>query len=141
MSKHVYNSAGYDETTAIAAEFAKELKGGELILLEGDLGAGKTAFCSGMFSGLDCEGSCSSPTFSIVNIYEGRLRFAHLDLYRITERELEQTGIYELLDGGAVVAVEWASNAPVLLDEADYTVDINTTGEQTREIIITDIKR
>ncbi len=141
MSCRVYNSAGYDETTAIAAEFAKGLKGGELILLEGDLGAGKTAFCSGIFNGLGCEGSCSSPTFSIVNIYEGRIRFAHLDLYRITERELEQTGIYELLDGGATAAVEWASNAPVLLEEADYTVNIRASGEQTREITITDLKR
>ncbi len=121
-------SNSHDETIAIAKEFAVTLKGGELILFEGDLGAGKTAFCSGIFEALDCDGHCTSPTFAIVNIYEGRLRFAHFDLYRITEAELEQTGIFELLDDGAVVAAEWASNAPSLFQEPHIMINIVSDG-------------
>ncbi len=126
----------FDETKKFAADFACELKGGDLMLLEGDLGAGKTAFCNGLFEGFDCEGHCSSPTFSIVNLYSGRQAFAHMDLYRITEAELMQTGIYELLDDGAVVAVEWASNAPSLMQDATVTVNINIVDENRREIVI-----
>ncbi len=133
---YTINSNGFNNTKQIAFDLAKSLKGGELILLEGDLGAGKTAFCSGMFEALGCDGHCSSPTFSIVNIYGGNPALAHMDLYRITEKELEQTGIFELLNEGAVVAVEWASNAPSLTEEADIIIDIKITGENSREITI-----
>ncbi len=133
----IYYTNSYEETKCVADEFSKGLCGGELILLEGDLGAGKTAFCNGIFEGLGCEGSCSSPTFSIVNVYDGRLTFAHMDLYRITEKEMEDTGIYDFLDDGAVVAVEWASNAPILAGDADFTVEIKAIDEHQREITIT----
>ncbi len=113
-----------ENTVEIAKKFATGLCGGELILLEGDLSAGKTAFCEGIFEGLDCTGYCTSPTFSIVNVYDGRLKFAHFDLYRLKSSELEQTGIFELLDGGAVVAVEWPSNAPELYLAPHISVEL-----------------
>ncbi len=133
---YTIKTGGISETKKIAAELAKTLKGGELILLEGDLGAGKTAFCSGIFEALGCNGHCSSPTFSIVNIYDSNPTFAHMDLYRINEKELEQTGIFDLLYDGAVVAVEWASNAPSLIKDADIIVNIKIIDENSREITI-----
>ncbi len=128
--RRVYKSFSYQETLDIAKGFAKGLVGGEIILLEGELGAGKTAFCTGIFEGLGCEGYCSSPTFAILNIYEGRHRLAHLDLYRLNDVDLDELGFYDLLDEGAVLAVEWSARAPELYIEPHILITIKAEKEK-----------
>ncbi len=95
---------------------AGTLRGGELILFTGGLGAGKTAFCQGLAQGLGCTDPVSSPTFSIVNYYRGPIPLAHFDLYRVSSlADLETSGFYDYLDAGAVVAAEWSENVASLL--------------------------
>ena len=95
------------ETEAAGEQFGRELKQGDLILLEGDLGAGKTTFVRGVARGAGSSAHVASPTFQLVRVYQGLLQIAHVDLYRLEDgAELADLGLEELLDQGAVV-VEW----------------------------------
>lgn len=97
-----------DDTRALAAGLAGLAKPGDLIVLAGDLGTGKTAFAQGFAKGLGIEEPVTSPAFILVRTYEGRLPMVHLDVYRLdTMQELVDLGIAELLDDGAVTLVEW----------------------------------
>lgn len=105
MLDAVTNSAA--ETEAAGEQFGRELKQGDLILLEGDLGAGKTTFVRGVARGAGSSAHVASPTFQLVRVYPGLLQIAHVDLYRLEDgAELADLGLEELLDQGAVV-VEW----------------------------------
>ncbi len=95
------------ETEAAGERFGKRLRAGDLVLLTGELGAGKTTFVRGVARGTGSTAPVASPTFQLVRIYAGRVQLAHVDLYRIeTLSELADLGLDELLDAGAVV-VEW----------------------------------
>lgn len=95
------------ETEAAGENFGRGLRQGDLLLLEGDLGAGKTTFVRGVARGAGSPAHVASPTFQLVRIYQGALQLAHIDLYRIEgDAELRDLGLEELLDQGAVV-VEW----------------------------------
>lgn len=95
------------QTEAAGEELARGLSAGHLILLEGELGAGKTTFVRGLARGLGVSDGVQSPTFQLVRIYQGRLQLAHVDLYRLEgSGELGELGLGDLLDEG-VVAVEW----------------------------------
>lgn len=95
------------ETEAAGERFGKRLRAGDLVLLTGELGAGKTTFVRGVARGTGSTVPVASPTFQLVRIYAGRVQLAHVDLYRIeTLSELADLGLDELLDAGAVV-VEW----------------------------------
>ena len=101
------------ETAAIARTLAGTLRPGDVVLLVGELGAGKTVFVRGLAEGLGIAGSeVSSPTFTLVQEYrQGRLRLVHADLYRLTDpREIDDLGLEETADG--VLAVEWADRLP-----------------------------
>jgi len=96
-----------DETEAAGDELGRRLRTGDLVLLRGELGAGKTTFVRGIAGGCGSEAPVASPTFQLVRIYPGRLQLAHIDLYRLEKAdELRDLGLDELLDTGAVV-VEW----------------------------------
>ena len=96
-----------EETEAAGEEMGRRLRQGDLVLLKGELGAGKTTFVRGMARGAGSLAAVASPTFQLVRIYQGRLQLAHVDLYRLEGRDgLSDIGLEELLDGGAVV-VEW----------------------------------
>jgi tRNA threonylcarbamoyladenosine biosynthesis protein TsaE len=96
-----------EETEAAAAGLAPRLARGDLVLLIGELGAGKTTFVRGLARGMGLEADVMSPTFQLVRVYPGALPLAHVDLYRLAEAsELEDLGLDELLEEG-VVAVEW----------------------------------
>jgi tRNA threonylcarbamoyladenosine biosynthesis protein TsaE len=98
-----------EETTAAGERFALRLNAGDVVLLHGDLGAGKTAFVRGLATGLGAPpGDVSSPTFTLVQEYRGRLTLYHVDLYRLQPVEVGDLGLDELSEGNAVVAVEWA---------------------------------
>ena len=96
-----------EETEAAGEELGRRLQKGDLVLLRGELGAGKTTFVRGVARGIGSAAPVASPTFQLVRIYPGRLQLAHVDLYRLEDGdELRDLGLDELLDGGAVV-VEW----------------------------------
>jgi tRNA threonylcarbamoyladenosine biosynthesis protein TsaE len=95
------------ETAAVGRRLARSLRRGDTVLLEGPLGAGKTAFARGLAEGLGCDpDDVSSPTFTIVQEYRGRTPLQHVDLYRLTPAESDDLGLDELLEGN-VVAIEW----------------------------------
>jgi tRNA threonylcarbamoyladenosine biosynthesis protein TsaE len=98
-----------DATRALAAALAELTQGGDLIVLAGDLGAGKTAFAQGFGQGLGIDDQITSPTFTLARQYEGRLRLHHLDVYRFdATAEIHDVGLAELLDDpDAVTVIEW----------------------------------
>ncbi len=135
----IRESNSVEETEAIAAELSRGFIGGEVVALQGDLGAGKTQFARGLVRGLGGEPrSVSSPTFVLLNIYDtGRLTVFHLDAYRITGSEdFNAIGFTELLEQGAVVAVEWPQRVDDLLPKSRITVRITTIDENRRSISI-----
>jgi tRNA threonylcarbamoyladenosine biosynthesis protein TsaE len=96
-----------EETEAAGEELGRRLRQGDLVLLRGELGAGKTTFVRGIARGCGSAAPVASPTFQLVRIYPGRVQLAHVDLYRLDKGdELRDLGLEELLDAGAVV-VEW----------------------------------
>ena len=117
------------ETIDFAAKFAKSIKSPTIILLEGDLGAGKTHFVKGFSKGMKCKAAVTSPTFTIMNLYEGgRMPIYHFDMYRLNgSQEAEILGFEEYFDKGelrGVTLVEWACNVPELTQNYDYKVTI-----------------
>lgn len=121
----VFESRSVEDTYAFAAETAARLGGGEIILLGGGLGAGKTTFTKGLALALGVKREVVSPTFTLVREYEGeRLKLYHFDLYRITcEEELEELGLDEYFAHDAVTVIEW--NKPgVKLPGKIFRIDI-----------------
>jgi tRNA threonylcarbamoyladenosine biosynthesis protein TsaE len=102
-----YHSASEEETMALGRALGERLQADSVILLDGPLGAGKTAFVRGVAEGLGASpADVSSPTFTIVQRYDGRVPLQHVDLYRLTPKEVDDLALDDLLEG-AVVAVEW----------------------------------
>ena len=126
------------ETEAAGAALAAELKPGSVIAFTGDLGAGKTAFTRGLARGLGVEERVTSPTFTIVNEYEGgRLPLFHFDMYRLgSSDELFDIGWEDYLARGGVCAVEWSETIADALEEDAIRVDIRR-GEHDDQRIIT----
>ncbi len=125
------------ETEQFAENFAKTLKAGAVVAFEGDLGAGKTAFVRGLAKGLNCSDSVSSPTFAIVNEYDGSLPLFHFDMYRIeTLGELYSVGFFEYLERGGVCAIEWSENIYSALPDESVFVAIEKIDENTRKITV-----
>ena len=102
------------ETSAVASGFARSLPAGAVVLLSGDLGAGKTAFVRGLAEGLGIDpGLVSSPTFTLIQEYRGgRLALHHVDLYRLRSIEVDDLGLEELTLEGGVTAIEWPDRLP-----------------------------
>ena len=127
-----------EETRALGRTLAQALQGGAVVAFTGDLGAGKTAFVSGMADGLGIEERVTSPTFTIVNEYEGgRLPLFHFDMYRLgSADELFHIGWEDYLARNGVCAVEWSENVDEALDGDTIRVDISR-GEDDNTRIIT----
>jgi tRNA threonylcarbamoyladenosine biosynthesis protein TsaE len=97
-----------DETRRLGEEVAALARPGDVVVLAGDLGAGKTAFVQGFGRGLGVTARITSPTFTLVHVYEGRLPVHHLDVYRLEQlSEALDLGLPEILDAGGVVLIEW----------------------------------
>lgn len=129
---------GGEETEALGARLAKRLKGGERIILEGDLGAGKTTFTKGLAKGLGIKETVLSPTFVIAKSYEGeKLTLNHLDMYRLEdETETETLGVEEMLaDEKAATVIEW--NKLTDLKGRIINVKIEYIGDGDRKITVT----
>jgi tRNA threonylcarbamoyladenosine biosynthesis protein TsaE len=132
---HTSNSEA--DTRAIAAALSPSLLPGAVVLLSGDLGAGKTAFVRGLASGLGVDpDEVTSPTFTLVHEYRGgRLPLIHVDLYRLDRAELDEIGIDSDLAAAGVTAVEWSARLARPIPGA-VTVHIADRGGDTREIRI-----
>ena len=125
------------DTYAFAKRVADRLKGGEVILLSGDLGAGKTTFTKGLALALGVKETVTSPTFTYVKEYEGRLPLFHFDMYRLKDSdELFEIGWEDYLERGGVCAVEWSENVKEAFLPGTIYVDIAKTGETERVITI-----
>ena len=134
-----YISRNESETEKIGESLAARLQAGTVLAYRGGLGAGKTAFTRGLAKGLGCEGRVTSPTFTIVNEYEGRLPLFHFDMYRLgDEDELFDIGWEDYLNRGGVCAVEWSERVAGALPRETVTVTISRSpkNEDCRKIII-----
>lgn len=121
------------ETARLGCEVASLLTPGAVVLLTGELGAGKTAFVRGLAEGLGVPADeVSSPTFALVHEYRGRMPLFHVDLYRVSAVEAEDLGLDELGQQG-VVAVEWAAKLARAPDDA-IEVHIEDLGGATRRV-------
>ena len=129
-----------DEETLLAGEeFSRTLKEGDVVALNGDLGAGKTVFVKGIAKGLHIEDIVTSPTFTILREYKGLLPLYHFDVYRISDPdEMFDIGFSEYLDGSGVSVIEWAEKVEELLPKRRIDVLIKKIGNNKREIIIHD---
>ena len=116
-----------EDTERAGADFAQTLRPGDVVTLDGDLGAGKTAFARGVLRGLGYTGRVTSPTFAIANEYRAPGgAVVHFDLYRILgEEALFELGFEEYLDGSRIVLIEWSENAADILPETYKTVHIS----------------
>jgi tRNA threonylcarbamoyladenosine biosynthesis protein TsaE len=120
-----------EETEAAAARLAAHFRRGDLLLLEGPLGAGKTTFVRGLARGLGSQAQVMSPTFQLVRVYAGPLQLAHADLYRLEHGAgIAELGLDQLLDEGAVV-VEWGDRLRGL---AAPRVTLEPIGESRRRL-------
>ena len=128
-------------TEAAGERLGASLAAGDVVLLYGDLGAGKTAFVRGLARGIGADPTdVSSPTFTIVQEYAGRLTLYHVDLYRLEEKEVDDLGLEELVLGDGVVAIEWAERWRGRPDDV-IAVRIDDVGDEARRITVTPAER
>ena len=132
-----YTTAGEEQTEALGFRLGQLIQPGAVIAYTGDLGAGKTAFTRGLARGLGIPDRVTSPTFTIVNEYEGgRLPLFHFDMYRLgSSDELFDIGWEDYLARGGVCAVEWSENVDDALDDDAIRVDIRRGAQDDQRVI------
>lgn len=134
MKKVLSNSV--EETLKIARNFAKTVKPGDVICLEGDLGAGKTHFVKGFVEAFELAGNVvTSPTFTIINEYDGSLPIYHFDCYRLKNiEEALEIGVEEYLYGTGICLIEWPEKISIIIPSHSKRIIINTLSPDKREI-------
>jgi tRNA threonylcarbamoyladenosine biosynthesis protein TsaE len=133
----LYRTASEEETIALGERIAHQLPVKAVVLLIGDLGAGKTTLAKGIVTGLGAAApeEVSSPTFTLIHEYGGEGRVYHVDLYRLDElREVETLGLEDLFEREAVVLIEWGERFPQILPSRRTEIRLRVTGEAEREI-------
>jgi len=127
-----------EETIELAKKVAGKLNNHDVIFYVGGLGMGKTAFTQGLCDGLGIKADVTSPTFAIVNQYDGNpLSLFHFDVYRIeNEDQLYNIGFYDYLDYDGVLAIEWSENIADFFDENNITIYFEKLDETVRKITI-----
>ena len=140
QKKQKFTSRSIQETLLIAKAFAKELKPGDIIGLNGDLGSGKTAFIKGIAMGLGLRDpdEVKSPTFALMHIYSTLIVIYHFDLYRLeSEKEIQDMGFEEYISNPSVIScIEWADRAKNLLPRKAIRISCEVTGENSRKFQI-----
>ena len=130
----VYLSRGEGQTFRFAEQYARTLKGGDVVLLEGEMGAGKTVFARGVARGLGIADDITSPTYAYMNDYYGKLY--HYDCYRLSSGgQAEALGLTDYFYAGGVCLIEWSQNIADVLPENCKRVTINKLSQNAREIV------
>ncbi|HBK02394.1 MAG TPA: tRNA (adenosine(37)-N6)-threonylcarbamoyltransferase complex ATPase subunit type 1 TsaE [Clostridiales bacterium] len=133
MKEIITNSA--EETFSVAKEYAKTLEKNDVVLLKGEMGAGKTVFAKGVAKGLGIEDEVTSPTYAYMNDYDGILY--HYDCYRLSCGEQALAlGLTDYFDAGGICLIEWSENISSVLPEKVKTVTIEDMGEGKRRITL-----
>ena len=115
-----------EETRSLASLLSKVFQAGDVVVLSGDLGAGKTAFTQGLGLGLGVEHPVTSPTFTLANKYEGELTLNHLDVYRLEHfQEVEELGLSELIDSNSLTVIEWGNVISSVLTEGYLEISLS----------------
>lgn len=123
-----------EETKKLANDFAAKLKGGEVVLLNGDLGAGKTTFTQFVFASLGVKEVVNSPTFAILKSYQGKFLLHHFDTYRISTEEAIEAGFDEIInEKDSVKFIEWSENISPLIPKETIIVNIKYLNQNKRE--------
>lgn len=132
MKTYTFQTRSSEETERLGKQLAGLLEAGDVVTLEGDLGAGKTTFTKGLAIGLGVTRVVNSPTFTIIKEYEGNLPLYHMDVYRLEDSD-EDLGFDEYFHGDGVTVVEWAHFIQDLLPEEYLTITIKHVTDNERE--------
>ena len=125
------------DTIKLGSEIGKKLKAGDIIALKGNLAAGKTTITKGIAMSLDIENEITSPTYTLISEYEGKLPLYHMDMYRIDSvEEFELLGVDEMLFGTGVSVIEWSERVEEYLPEDHIIINIQRQENGSREITI-----
>jgi len=128
-------SKSFEQTIQIGKKIGKSLQKGDILCLEGDLGAGKTSLTKGIALSLDIPDEITSPTYTLISEYDGNCPLYHMDLYRIGNvEEFEMLGAEELLYGSGISVIEWSERIRESLPEDKKTVQISILPDGTRKI-------
>lgn len=132
-----FKSLGPAETQRIGQALASWLRSGDVVACIGELGSGKTTFIQGVIRGLGVPEPATSPTFVLINQYQGRLPVYHLDAYRTGSLiEVQDLGVEEILSGEGVTVIEWAEKLLPLLPGQTIVVRISGLGDEPRHIVL-----
>ena len=141
MNQFERKTTDSEETSQFAARLARYLQPGDVIALEGDLGAGKTTFTKGLAQGLEIKKTVNSPTFTIIKEYKGKLPLYHMDVYRVADA-FEDLGFDEYFEGEGVTVVEWAHLIEEQLPEDRLTIFLyREETDQRRMVFVPQGKR
>lgn len=135
----VLQTKSTSETVRIGKSIGSLLRPGDVVALVGELGTGKTQFIKGLAEGLGVGKPTyiSSPSFTLINEYPGKVPFYHIDLFRLTsEKEAEELGLEEYFQGEGITAIEWADRIPSLLPDENLWIHIHYTGKNARSLEI-----
>ena len=137
MLKYKLNSDSPERTDKIGMAIGRQLKGKDIICLMGELGAGKTTLIKGIARGAGVKENVSSPSFKLINEYEGTVPFYHFDLYRLGGiNDIRELGYREYFYGGGITVVEWAEKLKLLLPEERMEIYLTYVDDSTREMEI-----
>ncbi|MCL2014475.1 MAG: tRNA (adenosine(37)-N6)-threonylcarbamoyltransferase complex ATPase subunit type 1 TsaE [Oscillospiraceae bacterium] len=145
MKNQTFISHSVEQTREFAKRLAQELYGGSFIAFKGGLGAGKTAFITGLAEGLGIRDAVSSPTYTLLHHYrkndsqhtEASSDLYHFDMFRISGYDdLESTGFFDYLSGDAILAVEWSENIQDFIPDGAIIITMEVIGENIRKITI-----
>ena len=135
MKQYELTTTSSEETQALSEKLGQLVEPQDVLILEGDLGAGKTTFTKGLAKGLGVKRVVNSPTFNIIKEYKGKIPLYHMDVYRLAESE-EDLGFDEYFYGEGVTVVEWAHLIEQFLPESLLKISLFHTGDDTRRIVL-----
>ena len=136
-----YESLSPDMTRELARRLSQRMIVGDVVLLQGDLGAGKTEFVKGLAEGFQVAEGVTSPTFTLLNIYQGTLPVYHFDLYRLEEpEELENIGFTEFIGTDGVAVIEWAERFPAEMPDEYIKVELLPGASSTARLLRIELK-